>query len=190
MERVQQVPLLQSTVGRAENRAGSNWWIVSGDHTDSGYPIMANDPHLGLTMPALMINENIVIRDENRVVSGITPPGVPLTLLGCNLNICWGLTNHEIDVTDYFMEETLTNAYGLPTHTVHEDGAEPLLYAFQSYFVNNIGDGVPDNVEPASVGYDAGGVTFLVPRRNNGPIVAQPGANSRSEEHTSELQSR
>ncbi|HLR86798.1 MAG TPA: penicillin acylase family protein, partial [Wenzhouxiangella sp.] len=170
MERVQQVPLLQNTMGRAENRAGSNWWLVSGDHTDSGYPFMANDPHLGLTMPALMINENIVIRDENRAVSGITPPGVPLTLLGCNLNICWGLTNHEIDVTDYFMEETLTNAYGLPTHTVHEDGAEPLLYAFQSYFVNNVGDGVPDSVEPASVGYDAGGITFLVPRRNNGPV--------------------
>lgn len=178
MERVQQVPLLQNTMGRAENRAGSNWWLVSGDHTDSGYPFMANDPHLGLTMPALMINENIVIRDENRAVSGITPPGVPLTLLGCNLNICWGLTNHEIDVTDYFMEETLTNAYGLPTHTVHEDGAEPLLYAFQSYFVNNVGDGVPDSVEPASVGYDAGGITFLVPRRNNGPVVAQPDANS------------
>src|SRR5690625_3309384 len=66
MERVQQVPLLQNTMGRAENRAGSNWWLVSGDHTDSGYPFMANDPHLGLTMPALMINENIVIRDENR----------------------------------------------------------------------------------------------------------------------------
>lgn len=178
MDRVQQIPLLENAMNRADDRAGSNWWIVSGEHTDSGFPIMANDPHLGLSMPALMINENIVIRSEGRVVSGITPPGTPLTLLGCNLNICWGLTNHEIDVTDYFLEQTLSNAYGLPTHTVHTDGAEPLLYAFQSYFVNHIGDGEMDNVQPASVGYDAGGITFLVPRRNNGPIVAQPDAGS------------
>ncbi|RFF28690.1 MULTISPECIES: penicillin acylase family protein [unclassified Wenzhouxiangella] len=178
MERVRNIPLLGTTVGRAENRAGSNWWVVSGEHTESGFPVMANDPHLGLDMPALMINENIVIRDEERVVSGVNPPGTPLTLLGCNLNICWGLTNHNIDVTDYFQEDILTNSYGLPTHTVHEDGEESVLYAFQSYFVNGVGDGEMDNVNRANVGYDAGGITFLVPRRNNGPIVAQPDASS------------
>ncbi|NBB93998.1 MAG: penicillin acylase family protein [Gammaproteobacteria bacterium] len=178
MQRVREIPLLGTTIGRADNRAGSNWWVVSGDHTESGYPIMANDPHLGLDMPALMINENIVIRDENRIVSGVTPPGTPLTLLGCNVDICWGLTNHNIDVTDYFQEEIRTNSYGLPTHTVHADGDDPVLYAFQSYFVNSIGDGQPDNISRANVGYDSGGITFLVPRRNNGPIVAQPDSSS------------
>ncbi len=178
MEQVRAVPLLGSTIGRAENRAASNWWVVSGEHTESGYPIMANDPHLGLEMPALMVNENIVIRDENRVVSGVTLPGTPLMLLGCNLSICWGLTNHNIDVTDYFMEEVQVNSYGLPTHTVHDGQPEPVLYAFQSYFVNTIGDGEIDNLARASVGYDSGGITFLVPRRNNGPIVAQPDAGS------------
>lgn len=178
MQRVRRIPLLGSTIGQAENRAGSNWWVVSGDHTESGYPIMANDPHLGLDMPPVMINENIVIRDEDRVVSGVTPPGTPLTLLGCNLDICWGLTNHNIDVTDYYQERTLTNAFGLPTHTIHDGEPESLLYAFQSYFVNNIGDGESDNVTRANVGYDSGGITFIVPRRNNGPIVAQPDENS------------
>ena len=178
MERVRNIPLLGTTIGRADNRAGSNWWVVSGEHTESGFPMMANDPHLGLDFPAIMINENIVIRDEERVVSGVTPPGTPLILLGCNLDICWGLTNHNLDVTDYFQEEILTNAYGLPTHTVHADGEEPVLYAFQSYFVNGVGDGEMDNVGRANVGYDSGGITFLVPRRNNGPIVAQPDAES------------
>jgi len=178
MEQVRSIPLLGTTIGQAENRAGSNWWVVSGEHTENGYPIMANDPHLGLDTPALMINENIVIRNEQRVVSGVAPPGTPLTLLGCNLNICWGLTNHNIDVTDYFQEEILTNSYGLPTHTVHADGEDPVLYAFQSYFVNGVGDGEMDNVGRANVGYDAGSITFLVPRRNNGPIVAQPDASS------------
>lgn len=178
MKRVRQVPMLRTTIGNAENRAGSNWWVVSGEHTESGYPVMANDPHLGLEMPAIMINENIVIRGEDRVVSGVTPPGTPLTLLGCNLNICWGLTNHNVDVTDYFQEDLLVNSYGLPTHTVHADGEDPLLYAFQSYFVNTIGNGETDSVVRANVGYDSGGITFLVPRRNNGPIVAQPDATT------------
>src|SRR5699024_6794257 len=81
-------------------------------------------------------------------------------------------------VTDYFQEEILTNSYGLPTHTVHVDGEEPVLYAFQSYFANSPGDGEMDNVNPANVGYDSGGITFLVPRRNNGPIVSQPSATT------------
>jgi hypothetical protein len=152
--------------------------VVSGDHTASGYPIMANDPHLGLEIPPIMINENIVIRDEGRVVSGVGIPGTPLTLLGCNLNLCWGLTNHNVDVTDWYQEELLVNAYGLPTHTLYQGEAEPLIYGFQSYFVNNIGNGEMDSITRANVGYDAGGITFIVPRRNNGPIVAQPEAGA------------
>ncbi|QKK02803.1 MAG: penicillin acylase family protein [Pseudomonadota bacterium] len=178
MERVRDLPLLGSTIGNATNRAGSNWWVVSGEHTANGYPLMANDPHLSLDMPALFTNENIVIRDEGRVVSGITLPGTPLTLLGCNLHICWGLTNHNIDVTDYFQEDLLVNGYGLPTHTLFDGEPEPVLYAFQSYFVNQIGNEEANSVVRANVGYDAGGITFLVPRRNNGPIVAQPDATS------------
>jgi penicillin G amidase len=178
LDNLRDIPILGNTIGNAENRAASNWWVVSGDHTDSGFPIMANDPHLGLDIPPIMINENIVIRGENRIVSGVGIPGTPLTLLGCNLRICWGLTNHNVDVTDWYQEDLLTNAYGLPTHTLHQGEAEPLLYGFQSYFVNNIGNGAMDAVTRANIGYDAGAITFIVPRRNNGPIVAQPQAGS------------
>ncbi len=178
LENVRDIPVLGNTIGNAENRAASNWWVVSGDHTSSGYPIMANDPHLGLDIPPILVNENIVIRNENRVVSGVGIPGTPLTLLGCNLRICWGLTNHNVDVTDWYQEDLLTNAYGLPTHTLHQGEAEPLVYGFQSYFVNNVGNGEFDTVTRANVGYDAGAITFIVPRRNNGPIVAQPAAGA------------
>ncbi|QOC21290.1 penicillin acylase family protein [Wenzhouxiangella sp. AB-CW3] len=174
LERLRDIPVLGNTIGNAENRAASNWWVVSGEHTDSGFPMLANDPHLGLDIPPIMINENIVIRDEERVVSGVGIPGTPLTLLGCNLNICWGLTNHNVDVTDWYQEELLVNAYGLPTHTLHQGESEPLIYGFQSYFVNAIDNGEIDSVARANVGYDEGGITFIVPRRNNGPIVAQP----------------
>ncbi len=174
LDTVREIPILGRTIGNTEERAASNLWVVSGDHTASGYPIMANDPHLGLEIPPVMINENIVIRDEERVVSGVGIPGTPLTLLGCNLRICWGMTNHRVDVTDWYQEDLLVNAYGLPTHTLYQGEAEPLVYGFQSYFVNNAGNGEFDDVTRANVGYDAGAITFIVPRRNHGPIVAQP----------------
>lgn len=178
VEGLRQIPILGNTLAESENRAGSNWWIVSGEHTASGFPILANDPHLGLDMPPIFANENLVIRNEGVVVSGVSFPGTPLVVLGCNLRICWGATVNRNDVTDYFREELRVNNYGLPTHTVHDGQTEPIIYGFQSYFVNSIGDGQPDSITRAEVGYDAGAITFIVPRRNNGPIVAQPDPDS------------
>ncbi len=178
LDGLRQVPLLGDTLADSENRAGSNWWIVSGAYTDSGYPILANDPHLGLDMPSIFTKENLVIRDEEVVVSGVSFPGTPLVVLGCNLRICWGATVNRNDVTDYFQEQFLVNNFGLPTHTLYQGQPEPLLLSFQSYFVNQFGNGEPDTVVRANVGFDAGGITFIVPRRNNGPIVAQPSPTS------------
>jgi len=174
VEALRQVPVIGSSISRAEERAGSNWFIVSGEHTDTGYPILAHDPHLGLDMPATFTKENLVIRSEGMAVSGVSFPGTPLVILGCNLRICWGATVNPNDVTDYFQEQFQVNNFGLPTHTMHNGVAEPVKLVFQSYFVNNIGDGEADNLNRANVGYDAGGITFIVPRRNNGPVVAQP----------------
>lgn len=150
---------------------GSNWWAVSGEHTESGYPLFANDPHLGLSMPPIFMNENLVIRDEDMVVSGIAFAGAPVNAQACNDFLCWGSTVNPMDVTDVFQDQILVNNFGLPTHTVHDGVPEPIVYAFQTYFVNNPGNGEFDDVNRASVGYDAGGITFIVPRRNNGPIV-------------------
>jgi len=150
---------------------GSNWWAVSGEHTESGFPLFANDPHLGLSMPPIFMNENLVIRDEDMVVSGVAFAGAPVNAQACNDFLCWGSTVNRMDVTDVFQDQILVNNFGLPTHTVHDGVPEPVVYAFQTYFVNNPGNGEFDDVNRANVGYDAGGITFIVPRRNNGPIV-------------------
>jgi len=178
VEALKQIPVVGESIARPEERAGSNWFVVSGDLTDSGFPILANDPHLGLDMAAVFAKENLVIRDEGVAVSGVSFPGTPLVVLGCNTSICWGATTNRSDVTDYYQEEFLVNNFGLPTHTLYQGEAEPLKVVFQSYFVNGVGDGEADNVQRANVGYDAGGITFIVPRRNNGPIVAQPTATT------------
>src|SRR5690606_20365140 len=46
-------PIIAPHLKRREDRAGSNWWIVGGEHTASGRPILANDPHLSLSTPML-----------------------------------------------------------------------------------------------------------------------------------------
>ena len=150
---------------------GSNWWAVSGEHTESGFPLFANDPHLALSIPPIFMNENLVIRDEEVAVSGVVFPGTPVVAQACTSFLCWGSTVNRLDVTDVFQDPILVNNFGLPTHTVHNGVPEPILYVFQSYFLNNPGSGEDDDVARANVGFDAGGITFVVPRRNNGPIL-------------------
>ena len=163
---VSDLPFLSET-----QEFGSNWWAVSGEHTASGYPLFANDPHLGLDMPPIFMNENLVVRDEELAVSGVVFPGAPVNAQACNLHMCWGSTVNRMDVTDVFQDPIAVNNFGLPTHTIHEGQKERILYAFQSYFVNDPASGSMDDVVRANVGYDSGGITFIVPRRNYGPIV-------------------
>jgi penicillin amidase len=175
VEALRQIPLIGESITGDIGKAGSNWFIISGEHTDSGFPILANDPHLGLDMPSTFTKENLVIRSEGVAVSGVVFAGTPLVILGCNLRICWGGTVNPTDVTDYFTEEFRVNNFGLPTHTVHDGQPERLKLVFQSYFFNAVGDGQPDNIQRANVPYDGGAITFIVPRRNNGPIVENNG---------------
>ena len=98
-------------------------------------------------------------------------PGGAGVIQGCNDHICWGSTVHPMDVNDVFQDPLQSNALGLPTHTVHNGVPEPLNIQFQSFFVNVIGDGVPDNRVRANVPLDGGGITFISPRRNNGPVL-------------------
>lgn len=163
---------------------GSNWWAVAGEHTESGFPLFANDPHLSLDMAPIFMNENLVIRDEGLAVSGVMFAGAPVNAQACNQHICWGSTVNRLDVTDVFLEDLRFNNFGLPTHTVYKGQPERILYGFQSYFVNQIGDGEFDNVVRAPVGYDQGAITFIVPRRNFGPIVELLGDNGLSVQYT------
>lgn len=179
--RVESNPILAPLLNRRENRAGSNWWMVSGEHTASGRPILANDPHLSLDTPTLFHEAHIISNDPAFAApmntAGLVTPGTPLPLLGCTSEFCWGLTTNSLDVTDWYFEQFIVNSYGLPTHSITNGVAEPVLWVFQSYFVNQTGDGVFDNVtRDNSIGYTNGAVTVLVPRRNFGPMLVAPDA--------------
>jgi penicillin amidase len=92
-----------------DHGVGSNNWVVSGDHTASGKPILANDPHLGFSMPSVWIMNGLHCATVNADcpwdVVGVTFPGAPGVVLGHNEHIAWGATNVGPDTEDLFLEK-------------------------------------------------------------------------------------
>jgi penicillin amidase len=88
---------------------GSNNWVVSGALTQSGKPILANDPHLGFSMPSVWIMNGLHCRVVDAGcpwdVVGVTFPGAPAVVLGHNARIAWGATNVNPDTQDLYLEK-------------------------------------------------------------------------------------
>jgi penicillin G amidase len=82
---------------------GSNNWVVHGDATISGKPLLANDPHLTLNTPALWYFAKL--RAPGIEVTGATLPGMPSVVLGRTQGAAWGFTNTGPDVQDLYIEE-------------------------------------------------------------------------------------
>jgi penicillin amidase len=91
---------------------GSNNFVVSGAHTASGKPLLANDTHLQLSAPSLWYVIHLTAPGLN--AEGFALPGAPLVIIGHNDRIAWGFTNSNVDVGDLYIETF--------------DAANPLLY--------------------------------------------------------------
>jgi len=85
-----------------EHAFGSNNWVVSGEHTYSGKPMLANDTHLELDVPCIWYMLHLTAPGWN--VKGFALPGVPLVIIGHNERIAWGFTNNGADVQDLYIE--------------------------------------------------------------------------------------
>ncbi len=82
---------------------GSNNWVLSGNKTASGKPLLANDPHLGLSAPSAWYFVHI---DAPKLqVIGATMPGIPAVIIGRTNQIAWGFTNTNPDVQDLYLEQ-------------------------------------------------------------------------------------
>jgi penicillin amidase len=81
---------------------GSNNWVVSGDHTTTGKPLLSNDMHLGHQMPNLWYEAHL--RSGDFDVAGVTLPGYPYVIVGHNRRIAWGCTNVGPTVEDAYIE--------------------------------------------------------------------------------------
>ncbi|HEX2665476.1 MAG TPA: penicillin acylase family protein [Candidatus Acidoferrum sp.] len=81
---------------------GSNNWVVSGAHTATGKPLLANDTHLELMMPSIWYAVHLTAPAWN--VEGFTLPGAPMVIIGHNEHIAWGFTNSGAEVQDLYIE--------------------------------------------------------------------------------------
>ncbi|WP_027659864.1 penicillin acylase family protein [Salinispora fenicalii] len=82
---------------------GSNSWVIGGDLTDTGKPILANDPHLGPSMPSIWYQNGLHCECDINV-SGFSFSGIPGVVIGHNARIAWGFTNMKPDVNDLYLE--------------------------------------------------------------------------------------
>lgn len=92
-----------------EDGIGSNNWAVSGKKTLSGYPILANDPHLNLTLPSIWYQIQLCAPGINAY--GVSLPGAPGITIGFNQQIAWGVTNVAADVLDFYQIRFKDNSH-------------------------------------------------------------------------------
>jgi penicillin amidase len=84
---------------------GSNNWVVSGERTVTGMPILANDPHLGIQMPSIWYEVGLHCERCPYEVVGFSFAGMPGVIIGHNARIAWGVTNVGPDVQDLYIEK-------------------------------------------------------------------------------------
>ena len=90
-------------VTSGDTEAGSNSWVVSGEKTTSGKPMLASDPHLSPTSPSIWHIVNLGAGELR--VSGVAAPGMPGVMIGHNERIAWAMTNLCPDVQDLYIEQ-------------------------------------------------------------------------------------
>lgn len=89
--------------------AGSNNWVVSGNRSATGEPMLANDPHLQLFAPPVWYE--MQLSSPELIVHGVAFPGVPMALIGQTDGVAWGITNVGADVTDLYTYEWRGDQY-------------------------------------------------------------------------------
>lgn len=92
-----------------EEGIGSNNWALSGAKTASGSPILANDPHLDLTLPSIWYQ--IQLHTPGLNAYGVSLPGAPGIIIGFNKDIAWGVTNVAADVLDFYQVKFKDNTH-------------------------------------------------------------------------------
>jgi len=92
----------RSLMQRGGTSVGSNAWVVDSTRTNTGFPLLAGDPHLGLDMPGNWYEIHLSLNGKN--LSGATIAGAPIVIVGQNDHYAWSLTNIMADDTDFFLE--------------------------------------------------------------------------------------
>ena len=170
LSHLRSLPFVQAALKTPEDDRGSNEFVISGMHSRTGLPILANDPHLPLTAPATFYHNQLSSPSFN--VIGASLVGAPFVIVGHNDRIAWGLTTHFMDVTDVYQERIVSDPNspsGLST--IYNGTLEPVQALPQTFRANTVGDGVMDSLVTVPPGGSIPAAVLIVPRRNHGPII-------------------
>ena len=116
------VDAVHQLLGGIVDSIGSNDWVADGTVTATHEPLLANDPHLGISEPAVWYQ--ITLRSPQVNVQGFSFPGVPGVIIGHNANIAWGVTNVDADNTDLYIEHL--DPVNHPDHYLYQGQWLPL----------------------------------------------------------------
>ena len=129
----------------ADCRPGSNNWVVSGAHTASGKPLLANDMHLNLAVPGIWYEADLAVTGSanDLHIAGVTLPGLPLIVVGHNQHIAWGFTSLGADVQDVYIEQT--RGSGSSAEFQATDGTwQPILHLSEHIVIRGAPDATLD----------------------------------------------
>ena len=152
---------------------GSNSWAISGEHTETGAPLLANDPHLSVQLPAIWYENGLHCYPKNTNcqldVIGFSFAGSPYVVIGHNSEIAWGFTNMGPDVQDLFVEKinpSNPNQYEVDgewrdmdriTEIIKVAGSEPIVIEVRS---THHGPIVSDRSYPVNLNPEEDQVSF------------------------------
>ncbi len=176
--RYEAVPFLKNTLTRTEQQIGSNEWAVAGWRTKDGRPLVSNDPHLSLDLPPNFYQLQLTTKKDGLDAIGSSVAGTPWIVLGQNQYVAWGETTTGFDVTDTYIEQLVPDG-GSPSgfSSLYRGVPEPVIPIPVSFKVNLM-DGLGNGADTVVTLPPGGGIpayVLTIPRRNNGPIVADLG---------------
>jgi penicillin G amidase len=111
-------------------REASNNWVVAPSRTAAGFPLLAGDPHLDLTLPSTWYEAHLVVPGRLDVY-GVTFPGAPVVAIGFNRDLAWSFTNTGADVLDFYAEVLDDSVQ--PTRYRLDGGWQPLDRRLEEY---------------------------------------------------------
>jgi penicillin G amidase len=123
--------------------AGSNNWVVSGERSATGMPLMAGDPHISTSIPNVWYS--VELSAPGVELRGGAMPGFPGVVIGQGRDVAWSFTNVMADVQDLFVEQVRTNHDGMGLAYLFEDDWRPLTIHLEEIHVR--GRAVPERVE-------------------------------------------
>lgn len=169
-----------------EDGIGSNSWVVDGQHSTTGRPILANDPHLAPSMPGIWYQVGLHCRRVSKEcpydVSGFSFSGMPGVVVGHNGRIAWGVTTMYADAADLYLEDVEGGTYRykgkrLPLVTREEkikvSGGETRTITVRSTRHGPILSDVDDDIEDVGQRYEVAlRWTALTPRPTIAAVFA------------------